>query len=614
MGTTGFNYITSQSGGFAYGGYWVGGVGATDRYFQYGLTAGLGSEQYDGYGAASSGNLNSSISGLSADTTYYMRTATADDAGIWYGSITSGKTYAGAATLPTPSSSSVTSTTATIDTGTFTPNVSSSTWTIYLYYKRTSDPSYTLAGSSTSSNPFSVNLTSLASSTEYSFYSELIRTTANDTTYTSSVQTFTTLAGEPTVTTDAASSIGSSSATLNCTGDVNEGTNMTVYWKWGTDNPPTQNTTATQAITADGSKSVGITGLSASTLYYVQAFITFDTPTGSPNEGSVVNFTTAADPAAEAAEEDHMLVFDYDAVYGVQKAFVFSAPVAAATSSNVLYTGAACWSATAAEALILIDGALSTVVNADGRATNAPTQISGPYYTITLTAAELAGENIHVCLRDSGAAVRDVLIRIRTKLQLGQITVNAGQLTNSNAMTLTGVGSGHGLSAVGGATGLDIDGFLGQHVQRANTAQAGGASTITLDASASATNDYYNGSLVTIVGGTGAGQSRVISDYVGATKVATVAKAWATNPSSDSVFFISAGDDVWESSPGAELSALPTYASSYGKLLQFLFQRFVYKRTQTATVFTMYKDDGSTSFASGGVSDNGTTQQHNELS
>ena len=116
-----------------------------------------------------------------------------------------------------------------------------------------------------------------------------------------------------------------------------------------------------------------------------------------------------------------MLVYDYDAVYGVQKAFVFSAPAPSATSSDLLYTGAAVWAATAAETLIVIDGALSTVVDPDGRATNAPTQISGPFYTITLTATELSGENIQVRLHDSGAAVSDVLIRIRTSIQVGKI-------------------------------------------------------------------------------------------------------------------------------------------------------------------------------------------------
>jgi hypothetical protein len=73
---------------------------------------------------------------------------------------------------------------------------------------------------------------------------------------------------------------------------------------------------------------------------------------------------------------------------------------------------------------------------------------------------------------------------------------------------------------------------------RSNTAQAGAATTITLDASASAVNDFYNGTSILTTGGTGVGQFRIITDYVGATKVATVDSAWATNPSSDTTFAI----------------------------------------------------------------------------
>lgn len=88
-------------------------------------------------------------------------------------------------------------------------------------------------------------------------------------------------------------------------------------------------------------------------------------------------------------------------------------------------------------------------------------------------------------------------------------------------------------------------GSLGQLLSflkiRTATAQAGAASTITLDASASATNDIYNYNLVTILSGDGAGQTRQITDYVGASKVATVNLAWTTNPSSNSVFCILPG-------------------------------------------------------------------------
>lgn len=75
----------------------------------------------------------------------------------------------------------------------------------------------------------------------------------------------------------------------------------------------------------------------------------------------------------------------------------------------------------------------------------------------------------------------------------------------------------------------------------AGTAQAGAASTITLASAASSSDDYYNGSVITITAGTGEGQTRVITDYVGATRVATVGSAWTTTPDSSSVYDVSGG-------------------------------------------------------------------------
>ena len=75
-------------------------------------------------------------------------------------------------------------------------------------------------------------------------------------------------------------------------------------------------------------------------------------------------------------------------------------------------------------------------------------------------------------------------------------------------------------------------------VIRSATAQAGGASTITLDTGASATNDLYKNEIITILSGTGAGQTNTVSSYDGTTKVATMIATWATNPDATSVFAI----------------------------------------------------------------------------
>jgi hypothetical protein len=70
------------------------------------------------------------------------------------------------------------------------------------------------------------------------------------------------------------------------------------------------------------------------------------------------------------------------------------------------------------------------------------------------------------------------------------------------------------------------------------TAQAGTSTTITLKSSSSSTDDYFNGLYITITGGTGSGQIRIIEDYVGSTKVATVDRAWTTAPDSTSTYSI----------------------------------------------------------------------------
>lgn len=86
------------------------------------------------------------------------------------------------------------------------------------------------------------------------------------------------------------------------------------------------------------------------------------------------------------------------------------------------------------------------------------------------------------------------------------------------------------------------------------TAQAGAAGTITLAAGESATDDFYNGMLVRITSGTGSGQVRRITDYVGASKVATVDSNWTTTPDNTSVYRVGVFDT---SSVGQYIIASP---------------------------------------------------------
>ena len=68
------------------------------------------------------------------------------------------------------------------------------------------------------------------------------------------------------------------------------------------------------------------------------------------------------------------------------------------------------------------------------------------------------------------------------------------------------------------------------------TLQAGTSTTVTLKSTASAVDDIYNGMYVNITGGTGSGQTRLIEDYNGTTKVATVGEAFTVTPNGTSTY------------------------------------------------------------------------------
>jgi len=81
---------------------------------------------------------------------------------------------------------------------------------------------------------------------------------------------------------------------------------------------------------------------------------------------------------------------------------------------------------------------------------------------------------------------------------------------------------------------------LASVIVRAGTAQGSGTGNnqIQLDAGASSTNGDYDPGLIFIETGTGAGQARLILQYNGSTKVATVDRDWRVNPDNTSEFVI----------------------------------------------------------------------------
>jgi len=95
--------------------------------------------------------------------------------------------------------------------------------------------------------------------------------------------------------------------------------------------------------------------------------------------------------------------------------------------------------------------------------------------------------------------------------------------------------SGHN---IGGTTGKALKNAAGI-VLRDGTLQAGStASTAVLDSGASTLDDFFNHTRIVITSGTGAEQERIVSDYVGSTRTATITPDWAITPDVTSAFEI----------------------------------------------------------------------------
>lgn len=122
---------------------------------------------------------------------------------------------------------------------------------------------------------------------------------------------------------------------------------------------------------------------------------------------------------------------------------------------------------------------------------------------------------------------------------VGSVTGAVGSVTGAVG-SVTGNVGGNVVGSVASVTASVTLSAADSMVVRTGTAQAGAAQTITLDASASAVDDFYKSHTIKINSGTGAGQAQTIQTYIGATKVATVGRAWAANPDNTSVFTVRA--------------------------------------------------------------------------
>lgn len=128
----------------------------------------------------------------------------------------------------------------------------------------------------------------------------------------------------------------------------------------------------------------------------------------------------------------------------------------------------------------------------------------------------------------------------------GQTTINtslavSGRADSSNISVATQTYTGLAPLRTWKANFISLDTVFNLQA----TAQTGStSSTIKLNSGASAVDNAYTGMGVQIISGTGIGQVRHISGYVGSTKVATVSTNWTTTPTNTSVFRIYLKDTV----------------------------------------------------------------------
>ena len=246
------------------------------------------SKTTDGTGT---GSFTSSITGLTANTTYYVRAYATNTAGTSYGSeVTFNSLAPIVASFATTTSSAITGYSATISSNITSENGASVTERGVCY---STNPNPTTSSSKqtngTGSGAYNITITGLSASTTYYVRSYAINSAG--TSYSSEITITTGARSLPTIaSTTAISAITRTTATSG--GNVSSSGNDTLTARgvcWGTSSNPTIANSKTDDGTTRGTYTSSITGLTYNTTYYVRAYATNSVGTVYGNE---VSFTT----------------------------------------------------------------------------------------------------------------------------------------------------------------------------------------------------------------------------------------------------------------------------------------------------------------------------------
>lgn len=167
-----------------------------------------------------------------------------------------------------------------------------------------------------------------------------------------------------------------------------------------------------------------------------------------------------------------------------------------------------------------------------------------------LTAGEVAVYSADSTTED--AAVETLTASFDARTGLNHVAIATSSLsrrTDYSAVIIAGTVGG--VSVVGYPVGhFSIENRHAPGLISRGVAQAATAGTIQLASGESFPDDLPIGSVIQIVGGTGAGQTRTVTDWATATDTANVSPDWTTTPDNTSEY-------EWLAAPPAVTSSLP---------------------------------------------------------
>lgn len=358
--------------------------------------------------------VTATLTGLANNTTYHYRVVASNVNGTTYGmdmTFTIGA-VGGAPTATTNAAAGIGSTTATLN-GTVNAN-NADTIVTFEYGLDTSYGSIALATQSpvsgTTDTAVSVIVSEFLPNTTYHYRVTATNANGSDN---GADMTFTTLPQAPTATTNAASPVGTTTATLNGTVNAN-GASTTVTFEYGTDTSYGTTVTAAQSPvtgSTDTAVSRAITGLTNGVTYHYRvvatntggttygADITFTTgaiaPTATTNAASGIGTTSATlNGTVNANNSSTTVTFEYGetTAYG-RTATADQSPVTGSTNTAVNAAVSALLPNTTYHYRVVAVNAGGTAYGADMTFTTlaAPTVLTTPASSVTTTGATLNG-------------------------------------------------------------------------------------------------------------------------------------------------------------------------------------------------------------------------------